>query len=135
MGIFSAKKLNSIIKRETMKLILLYLYMFRITSPFNKRKIKEINSTKQLLQQQQQQQQQQHVSNIPTPKKYFTNGCQSNLPVYQQQQQQQSNSVDTCSMSSCSSSNNNNNRVKNSQFLNFVSSESSCSGNLATTRT
>lgn len=68
---------------------ILFLYSLalysRITSPFNKRKIKELNNPKQLLQQQPQlqpqpqpqpQPQQQHVSNIPTPKKYTG----SNLP-------------------------------------------------------
>ena len=57
-------------------------FLLRITSPFNKRKIKEISSVKQMLpatqssqqqQQQQQQSQMQHASNIPTPKKFSFN--------------------------------------------------------------
>jgi hypothetical protein len=56
-------------------------FLLRITSPFNKRKIKEIPSVKQVLpatqtlqqQQQQQQSQMQHASNIPTPKKFSFN--------------------------------------------------------------
>ena len=50
-----------------------YFLFFRITSPFNKRKIKESPPSKQLLHTQQQQQS-QHASNIPTPKKFSFNG-------------------------------------------------------------
>ena len=72
---------NLIKKNKRVFNFLIYFFFFsRITSPFNKRKIKEIPASKQLLhpqqlhQQQQQQPQNHYVSNIPTPKKFAFNG-------------------------------------------------------------
>ncbi|CAF0722042.1 unnamed protein product [Brachionus calyciflorus] len=74
-----------------------------ITSPFNKRKIKEINETKQLLQQQQQQNAHQQAtsqknvsSNIPAPKKI----PQSNLPVFHSNIYRNSNLISSTDSSS-----------------------------------
>ena len=61
-----------------------YLFLFRLTSPFNKRKIKELHLKKDMLQPQQHQASNMPASSIPTPKKIASLGTTSSaLPVYQ----------------------------------------------------